>query len=201
MLPVDRDRSPLRGYGYQSVDVQPDGSFETTTVFGPTLIQAEPQRNDWYVKSVLFKGQDIADTPFDFGGSGTFRDIEVVISAAGATVTGRVTDDRGAPLRDYFVVVFPTFRDQWFPGSRRVRSARAASSSAPVVVTGLPPGDYWVAAIDRLNAIGPIERLPNDARGMLLSDPGLLEAWSSRATRITLGEGQSQDVALRLIRR
>ena len=200
-LPVDRDRSPFRGYGYQSVDVQPDGSFETTTVFGPTLIQAQPQRNDWYVKSVVFKGQDIVDTPFDFAGSGTFRDIEVLISAAGATVTGRVTDDRGALLRDYFVVVFPTFRDQWFAGSRWVRSVRAASSSAPFVVTGLPPGDYWVAAIDRLNTMGPIERLPNDARGMLLSDPELLESLSSRATRITLGEGQSQDVALRLIRR
>ncbi len=201
VLAADRDRTPLRGYGPLSVDVQPDGSFETTTVFGPTLIQAQPQRNDWYVKSVLFKGQDLVDTPFDFGGSGTFRDIEVVISAAGATVTGRVTDDRAAPVLDYFVVVFPTFRDQWMAGSRRVKTVRAASLSGPFVVTGLPPGDYWVAAIDRLNSVGPVERLPYDVRGMPGADPELLESLSSRATRITLGEGQSQTVALRLIRR
>jgi len=200
VLPTDRDRSPLRGYGYQSVDVQPDGSFETTTVFGPTLIQAQPQRSDWYVKSVLFRGQDLVDTPFDFAGSGTYRDIEVVISTAGATVTGRVTDDRAAPVRDYAVLVFPTFRDRWFAGSRWVKGLRAASLSGPFVVTGLPPGDYWVAAIDPLGSAGPMRGM-SGTRALPLADPDLLESLSSRATRVTLGEGQSQDVALRLIRR
>lgn len=200
VLPVDRDRSPYRAFGPQSVDIQPDGSFETTSVFGPSLIQAQLQRNDWYVKSVLFKGQDIVDAPFDFGASGTFSDIDVVISTTGATVTGRVADDRGAPVRDYAVFVFPTFRGQWFAGSRWVKSLRAASLSEPFVVTGLPPGDYWVAAIDPPGSALPIEGVSGFQRG-LVADPELLQSLSARATRITLGEGQSRDVALRLIRR
>ena len=57
-------------------------------------------------------------------------------------------------------------------------------------ITGLPPGDYWVAAIDR-----------RDSRFEPAADPDLLESLSSRAVRITLGEGQSQDLTLRLVRR
>ena len=198
-LGADRDRTSVLFSGSQSADVQPDGSFEIMSVFGPTLIQAQPQRSDWYVKSVLFRGQDLVDTPFDFGVSRTVRDIEVVISTAGATVTGRVTDDRGASVRDYAVLVFPTFRDQWFAGSRWVKSVRARSVSGPFVITGLPPGDYWVAATDPPDIGSPIagsgtQRTP-------IADPDLLESLSSRATRITLGDGQTQDVTLRLIRR
>jgi protocatechuate 3,4-dioxygenase beta subunit len=188
-LGADRDRTSVLFSGSQSADVQPDGSFEVLSVFGPTLLKAQPQRSDWYLKSVLFRGQDLVDTPVDFGVNTTVRGIEVVISTTGATVTGRVTDDRGAVVRDYAVLVFPTFRDQWFAGSRWVKSLRARSVSVPFVVTGLPPGDYWVAAIDPPDLGNPI------------ADPDLLESVSSRATRITLGEGQTQDVSLHLIRR
>lgn len=190
--PADRDRSPLRAYGSSTFSPLPDNSFEFRGAFGPTLLQAQPQRNDWYLKSVVFKGQDLTDTPFDFGAGGTFRDIEVVISALGATATGRVTDDRGAPLGDCTVLVFSTSRDRWFDGSRWVKAERPIESGA-FTVTGLPPGDYWVAAIDRLDRA--VER------GSLAPDPALLDSLSSRAVRITLGEGESQDLTLRLTRR
>jgi hypothetical protein len=56
-----------------------------------------------------------------------------------------------------------------------------------------------VAAIDPPDIGTPIagsgtQRIP-------IADPDLLESLSSRATRITLGEGQTQDVSLRVIRR
>jgi hypothetical protein len=60
-------------------------------------------------------------------------------------------------------------------------------------VAGLPPGDYWVAAIDRLDG------LPGGASAPPEAD--LLEPLSSRGTRVTIAEGQLQDVTLRLIRR
>ena len=69
-------------------------------------------------------------------------------------------------------------------------SARVApSADGSFTVKGLPPGDYWVAAIERRDC----EFEP--------TDPDVLESLSSRAIRITLGEGQSQDLTLRLIRR
>ena len=196
-LSTDRDRSPFQGNLPQTVDVQPDGSFQTAATFGPTLIQAEPQRSDWYLKSVLFRGQDLVDTPFDFGVGSTLRDVEVVISTTGATVTGLVVDDRGAPVRDYAVLVFPTFRDQWFPASRWVKSLRVQSRTEPFTITGLPPGDYWVAAMEPPQLANPLEGSGSSRTQM--ADPELLQALSGRATRIALGEGQTQDVALRLI--
>src|SRR5688572_16448803 len=57
--PADAGPSPLGGYFPMSADVRQDGSFLLTGVFGPTRIQAQTQRSDWYVKSVVFKGQDI----------------------------------------------------------------------------------------------------------------------------------------------
>jgi len=188
-LPVSRDLSPPLGDGWNSVQPEPDGTFEIQDVFGPTLLQELTAESDWYLKSIVLKGQELVDSPFDFGTGGTFSDIEVVISAFGASARGRVTDDRAAPVRDYTVVVFSTFREKWFALSRSVKSSQS-SAAGTFAVTGLPPGDYWVAAIDRLD---------DTADAML--DAELLESLTSRAVRITLGEGQSQNLALRLIRR
>ena len=189
---ADRDRSPLRTNGATAFPRQADNSFELTDVFGPGLFHAQPQRNDWYLKSVLFKGQDITDTPSDFGGAGTVGDLEVVISALGATAAGRVTDDGGAPVRDSAVLVFSTSRERWFDGSRWVKTEWSNDNGA-FTVTGLPPGDYWIAAIER----------PDRAveRRAFTPDRDLLDSLSPRAVRVTLGEGESQDLALRLLRR
>jgi hypothetical protein len=188
-LPIDRDLAPPLGDGWNSVSLQPGDTFEFQGVFGPTLLRELFHETDWYLKSVVIKGQEQVDSPFDFGTSGTFSDIEVLVSAFSATVTGRVTDDRAAPVRDYTVVVFSTFRDRWSALSRWVKSMERPSADGSFTVKGLPPGDYWVAAIERRDS----EVEP--------TDPDVLESLSSRAVRITLGEGQSQDLTLRLIRR
>ena len=189
-LPTNRDLAPFLGDGWNSVSLQPDDSFEFQGVFGPTLLRELFHEADWYLKSVVIRGQDHVDAPFDFGTSGTFSDIEVVISAIGATVTGRVTDDRAAPVRDCTVVVFSTFRDRWSALSRWVKTTEYLSANGTFTVRGLPPGDDWAAAIERRG--GTFEPT---------ADPDLLESLSSRAVRITLGEGQSQNLSLRLVRR
>jgi hypothetical protein len=201
--PVDRNRSSLRGSAPATSDTQTGAVFELRGVFGPTLFTAQPQQSDWYLKSVVFKGQDLTDTPFDFG-AGTARDIEVVISTLGATVRGRVTDDRAAPVRNCTVLVFSTSRERWFAGSRWVKAERSTDAGT-FTVTGLPPGDYWIAAVDRLDGSASTPLVPPPPsvaeRPTAVVAPELLEELSSRAIRITLGEGQSQDVPLRLVRR
>jgi protocatechuate 3,4-dioxygenase beta subunit len=189
-LSTDRDLAPPVGDGWNSVSLtQPDEAFEFQGVFGPTLLNAVFHEHDWYLKSVVLKGQEIADTPFDFGTAGTFSDIEVVLSGFGASATGRVTDDRAAPVTDYTVVVFSTFRDRWFPLSRWVKTGGSWANGS-FDVKGLPPGDYWIAALD-----------PADTTFDLVIDSALLESLSSRATRISLSEGQRRELTLRLIRR
>ncbi len=168
-----------------------DNTFEYRGVFGSNFLAARVSKPTWYLKSITYRGQDLTDSAFDFGASGTFRDIEVVVSGAGAVLGGRVSDERAAPVRDYTVAVFPTDRSKWTFLSRWLKASRSSPDGA-FRLTGLVPGDYWVAAVDRLDG--------NDVAGDLQS-PDILDALASRAVRITLGEGQAQTVALRLIRR
>jgi hypothetical protein len=113
------------------------------------------------------------------------------VSAAGAVVTGRVSDDRAAPVRDYTVALIPPDRSKLTMRSRWLKTGRSSQGGA-FRVTGIVPGDYWVVAVDRLDG----SEVAGD-----LQNPEVLDALASRAQRITLGEGQSQDLTLRLVRR
>jgi hypothetical protein len=146
----------------------------------------------WYLKSILINGVDAADTPFDFGYDGrAYTDVQVVFSRGAASITGRATDDRAMPVRDYAVYVFPTDRDKWIAGSRLVTQTHATSEGT-FTVGPVPPGEYWVAAVDRADAAA--------AAGDWV-DTERLDMLVQRATRIALGERQSSEVTLRVIRR
>jgi hypothetical protein len=108
-----------------------------------------------------------------------------------AAISGHVTDAAAAPVSNYSVVVFPADRTKWFVTSRLLRLARPAPDGS-FEVTGLPPGEYYVAATD------PIEG--NDVSGEWLKSE-TLDQLSFRATRVTLGEKQRFMTVLRLIRR
>ncbi len=188
--PADRDRGP-RFASSTGFYQERDGTFEYRGLFGLNYLTATFPRPGWYLKSIVVNGQDITDAPYDFGLGRTISGAEVV-SSAGAIAAGRVTDDRQTPVPDYLVVVFPISRDRWTNESRWVKAARPLQDGT-FSIPGLPPGDYWIAAIDRVDA-------SIAGRGGV-PDPGVLESLSFRATRISLNEGQTQDVSLRLIRR
>ena len=186
------DRDPLALNGSVGFTLLSDNTFEYRGVFGSNVLVSQSLRNpDWYVKSITYRGEDLADSPFDFGFSETFRDIEVVVSARGSRVTGRATDDHAVPVRDYTVALFAADRSKWTVRSRWLKVGRSMQDGA-FRLTGVVPGDYWVVAVDRLEGTEVAGDLQN---------PELLDALASRAQRITLGEGQSQDLTLRLVRR
>ena len=134
---------------------------------------------------------DITDTPFDFGvAAQTITGAEVVISNDAATISGHVTDAASVPVGNYSVVVFSTDRRTWSTGSRVLKLARPAEDGS-FEVASLPPGEYWVAAID------PVEG--NEVSGDWLT-PESLEKLSFRARRVTLTERERHMTVLRLIR-
>jgi hypothetical protein len=161
-------------------------------VTGPRRFTLGTAPPGWYLKSAIVNGADAADTPFDFGlKGGLFRDVEVVVSSNGARLNGAVTNDKGEPVTDYAAIVFSTDRDRWFRNSSRVKLARPTQTGA-FTVDALPPGDYFVVALNRLDG--------TPAAGEWQS-PSLLESLSSRASRITLTEGETRTSTLRLITR
>jgi Carboxypeptidase regulatory-like domain len=112
-------------------------------------------------------------------------------SSVSASISGHVTDATSAPVSSYTVIVFPTDRNKWSVTPRLLRLARPTQDGS-FEVTGLPAGEYWVAATD------PVEG--TDASGDWLK-PETLEHLSFRATRVTLTEKQRVMTVLRLIRR
>jgi protocatechuate 3,4-dioxygenase beta subunit len=166
--------------------------FRMSALAGPTRLRISSDDENWYLKSMFINGFDAADAVFDFGFDGRdYTDVEVVFSRLGATLTGRTTDERGGAVRDYAVYVFSTDRDKWVSGSRSVRVARAAADGA-FLIRSLPPGNYWAVAVDRVDILPPAA----DA-----VDPALLETLLPYAASVVVGESETRDVALRLVRR
>jgi hypothetical protein len=194
VVSADTDYSPPGSGRSEMFPREPDGTFRVTGARGPgrLLITGTPACDGCYLKSAYVNGMEAADTPFDFGlESRTYRGAEIVVSDGGATIEGRVRNERDDPVVSFSVVVIPAHRDLWYRGSRHlkiVRSTAGATFRAP----GLPPGDYLVAAINRFDFF---------SLGGQTIDPALLEELAARATRVTLVERERRTLDLRLIRR
>jgi len=106
-------------------------------------------------------------------------------------IAGHVTDAHSKPIDSYSVIVFPTDRKAWLADSRVVKFARPAQDGG-FEVAGLPPGEYWVAAVDTIQG--------NQSAGEW-TKPEVLEKLAPRATRVVLGPQERSLIVLRLIRR
>lgn len=167
-----------------------NSEFFITGLFGQTAFSLrQTAGDDWYLKSFTISGVDISDTGFDFGAQpATITDTQLVVSRNGASVSGTL---RQSASNNYFVVAFSTSREHRFAFSRRVKFARAGADGS-FRIAGLPPGDYFVAAVDHLEGT---------ADGGEWQNPELLLRLESGAERITLLEGQAGTVSLRLNQR
>jgi protocatechuate 3,4-dioxygenase beta subunit len=186
-LPVDLDRSALRGSFARHRTNPTEGMFDLRGLTGPRLIRLTREPAGWALKAVLVNGTDVTDTPLSFGTQAeSLEDVEIVLSQRIAEVSGRLVDSRGQPATGY-VAAFATDRDRWGLWSRFVKFGRSLPDGS-FTIAGLPAGDYHVVAVDRLlEGIGEWQ------------DPEVLESVSGSSVRITLAEGQKASVNPRLI--
>lgn len=185
---ADLDRGPRAGRGPEGLAVHDDGRFYLTGLHGPMRFSATSLPTGWYLKSVTIAGSDVTDMAFDFGSSArTLSDAEIVLSREGATINGVATDGPNTRASNFVAVAFSTSRDTWFNGSRQVKQRRSDANGS-FTIDGLPPGEYWVAAVDRLE------------QGNWLT-PENLDALVPVAARVTVREGQVLSTDLRLSRR
>jgi hypothetical protein len=162
-----------------------DWSFEMAGLWGPRVFRPRtPLPSGWFMKGLMLDGKDVTDTPIDFTGGKDVEGLEVILTRQRTEVTGAVTDIRGAAASDYAVVLFAEDRDLWTPQSRFVAAGRPDQQGRFSVV-GLPPGRYLAAAVDFIETGEEF-------------DPALLNLLQSSATRITLADGETRTVSLRL---
>jgi hypothetical protein len=189
-VPLSSDNLPLPGPGGpgpggpETGRVGDDGSFTVTGLYGPTRLRVNLP-DGWMVKAVRQDGRDISEAGLDGRGNETVGGVEVVVTNRVTTVSGQLTDDKGAPVADGTIIIFSSDAERWSEDSRFVRSARP-DQQGKYQVRGLPAGQYLAVAIDYVE------------EGMW-NDPQYLESISRYGQRLSLGEADTQTVALKLI--
>jgi protocatechuate 3,4-dioxygenase beta subunit len=96
-----------------------------------------------FVKSMRFGGQDVTRAPLDLtsGGGGS---LEVVLSSKAADVSGVVLNDKNEPVQGVPVTLWPKVPDRG-NANNGIKSANT-DQNGNFKVSGLAPGDYYVAA-------------------------------------------------------
>lgn len=180
-MPESQSSLPLGGLAR----VRGDGTFEAKGLSGTRFLRINPPTG-WYLKSVRINETDVTDTAVDFKSGETVGGVEFLLTQQTSTLTGTVRDAKGQAQADYVIVAFAADSRRWGTYTRFVRTARPDQSGA-FKLTGLPPEDYLVVAMEYLE--------PGEE-----GDTELLERLRPRATAVSIAEGASKAIDLRLSR-
>jgi len=137
----------------------------------------------WSLKSVTIGGTEVADVPFELKPGQNVDNVTVVLTDRTTELGGTVRDAQSAGTGGVTVIAFAADQQYWRPQSRRISTSRTGQSGA-YRVRGLPPGDYYVIAVD-------------DVEQGEWFDPAYLETVKDKATRVTLNEGDKKTLDLR----
>jgi hypothetical protein len=170
--------------GISAGAVDSEGNFEVTAPPGPTLLRFAILPNGWQLKAVRLNSLDVTDGGLDLPSDQTLEGVELVISNRPSGIAGTVTDALNRAVADYSVVIFPEDRRQWNFLSRFLTRSRPDATGG-FKAASLPPGKYLAIAVADL---GPGEEL----------DPAFLERALPKATRLSLLEGETRTVDLKL---
>ena len=181
---AEGEEEPALQVGFtQPSEVQEDGSFEIKNASGGNYQLAVGARSekfrDYYTKSVLLGGLEVADTGFAVS-PGTVLD--VVVSAKGAGVEGTVVDREGKPAAGASVVTIPASGKLGRPDAYQY--ARADDSGL-FVVRGMNPEEFMVLAF---------EELQGDYRTLEFA-----KEYQGKGKKIELDEGGKKSVVVKLI--
>jgi hypothetical protein len=142
---------PSAGYGslgLAAVRPRADGGFELPNLFGPRVLAVRGLPAGWDVRSIAAGSRDLLDSSVELKAGEELSGVEIVLARSAIIVDGRVIDDAGAEVRDYELLIFP--RD---PTDQRPRHRRwtRPDQTGRFSVSGLPPGDYLVTAVDAVD--------------------------------------------------
>jgi protocatechuate 3,4-dioxygenase beta subunit len=166
-----------------SARVKEDGTFVVEHVFDRARFQVTPPEG-WMLKSVTRGGKDITDAELSLRSGEELDDVEVTITDRVTTISGQLIDDKNEPIHEATLIVFRADADKWFESSRAVRATRP-DQQGQWRLRALPPGDYLAVALDYVE-------------DGAWNDPEYLESLRRYGTPISLAEGASQTVAVKL---
>jgi hypothetical protein len=169
------------------VTVRPDGTFDVVNlppgtfrfqIIGPVLAAG-----GWVPRSAVLDGRDLLDADFTIPAGSGRGEVTVTLTDKVTELSGVLQMASGAPVSDVFVIAYAADRSRWGPGARRVQAVRPAVDGR-YSMSGLPPGDYLLAAV-----------LDVDQDDW--NDPVFLEQVPA-SIKLTLGEGDKKTQHVRI---
>lgn len=145
---VESSATPI-GSGMNTVPVTAEGRFTAPLMPGRYRVAVTVPPADganWIVKTVQLGSKDVADAAFDVDEGGSVTDAVVTLTQQVAEVSGRMVDERGQAMPDYFVILYPANQDWWGWRARRILQTRPGHDGT-FRFASLPPGDYLLAAV------------------------------------------------------
>jgi hypothetical protein len=146
---------------------------------GKYLVRFASAPARWTFKAAMLEGRDVSVVAFDL--QSNIDLISIVLTDTPTELTGTVRDEKGTTDPSAGVVVFPVERESWSnygQSPRRLRYVRP-NRVGLYRITGLPPGQYFLAAVD-------------DASIDNWQDPRVLAAISQSAERIIIVDGEKK---------
>lgn len=158
---------------FRVVGLPPDRYLATATWPGMRSGDA-----GWWLTTMRVGGRDLGDSPLVVNPNEDVPDVIVEFRDRIGTIEGTLTDSTGRPAPEYFVIAFPVDRASWTTTSRRMVPAVQPATDGRFRVTGLLPGEYYLAVVTEIE--------PDQA-----TDPRFLETLVSMALRVTITEGET----------
>jgi Carboxypeptidase regulatory-like domain len=137
----------------------------------------------WTLKSVNAGGTELADLPFELKPGQNLDNVTIVLTDRATELSGTVRDAQAATPAGVTVIAFSTESQYWRAQSRRISTARTGQTG-DYHLRGLPPGEYYVIAVD-------------DVEQGEWYDPAYLDSVKDKATRVALGDGDKKTLDLR----
>lgn len=180
-LGPDRQATPLIA-GSDIGLVSTDGTFTFKAQSGSNVVRVHGLPPRWAVKSVELGGRDYAGAPIDVPSGKTLDGLRIVLTDKFSNISGRITDERGAPAEGR-VMFFAADESKWTV-QESVRSTRADQYGL-FRFDLVRPGEYLAIALDYVHP-------------WQIWDPEFLAEITPRAQKVTVREGQTEQLNLRL---
>ena len=174
---LDANRMTMAG----GAKIAPDGTFETESPGGPVSIGLNFLPDGWSVKSIHLDRVDVDGQTIDM--SGGTRQLQIVVTDRGSSVSGMVVDRNGRTLPGYTVVLFPEDETRWHPSSRFLLSG-TSSQTGQFRLKDVPAAEYYAVAV---------QGLPFRA----WADPDVLIRLQPIATKLKVSEGEQKTISIR----
>jgi hypothetical protein len=170
--------------GFNPQRVGDDLSFELPARAGRNRINPMNLPPGWTIRSVRVNNIDVTNDGIEVKPGENVTGVELELTNRLATISGLVKNARGETSKEYTVVLFTLDNTSRRPTTRYLRLARP-DQEGRFKISGVLPADYSIAAIAMLEMSHAY-------------DPEFLERIQPTASRVTIREGETKVVDLKL---